>query len=192
MLRSKTLIILLAFVIGVLFSLVKLSSIEAPVKVINVSPPAGAVNVDLNFSPVIQFYQPPESISITTNPTIDYQLRIDNQTATLVLNQPLKPTTQYSLTVLHQGKALFSWSFTTRAMTEAEYVEKEIEMTLESYPLAYYLPFETENFTLAYEAPLYLLVTIKKDKIELIKKEVLDWIQSKGVDPASHRIEYGK
>lgn len=78
----------------------------------------------------------------------------------------------------------------TKSLTEAELVQEEMEGTKESYPLIKFVPYETENFEIRYEAPLFLRVTIKKENVETIKKEVIQWIRSKGIDPVGHRIEW--
>lgn len=161
-----------------------------PLQVISVSPLNGAENVDLDVSLEIRFNRQPTTFSVLSQPEIDYSLQTSNSTVTLVLNRPLKPKTQYSLTVLSQGKTIFAWSFTTRLFTEGEAIEEEIKITQKTYPLIDFVPYETENFRIAYEDPLYLRVKIKKKNVSAIKKEVLDWIRSKGVDPQTHQIEW--
>lgn len=188
--RTKILIIILAFVIGGLVGLNLLNRLYQPLKVVSVSPFEGAENVALDTSLKIQFNREPEVLSLMAHPEIDFSLGISHTTATLVLNQPLKPETKYSLAVLYQEKEVFSWSFTTRELTENESVEEEVEMSKKSYPLIDFVPYETENFKISYEAPLFLQIEIKKGKVDLIKEEVLDWILSKGVNPATHKIEW--
>lgn len=61
----------------------------------------------------------------------------------------------------------------------------------ERFPLAAFLPYETKTFAVDYIAPLSLKVEIKiATQAAQIKKEVLDWIWSKEVDPATHQIKY--
>lgn len=61
----------------------------------------------------------------------------------------------------------------------------------EKFPLAAFLPYETETFSIDYVAPLSLKVEIKiAAQADQTKKEVLDWIWSKGVNPATHQIKY--
>jgi len=66
-----------------------------------------------------------------------------------------------------------------------------LESLKERFPLVEFLPYETENFYLDYIAPLYLRATIKKttDSAQ-IKQEILNWINSKGVDPKTHKIDF--
>lgn len=69
--------------------------------------------------------------------------------------------------------------------------EKEIINSLKTnFPLVEFVPFENENFKIDYRAALTLGVVIKKGGKQDVEKQVLSWIKSKGVDPATHKIEY--
>lgn len=188
--QPKTLIIILILLIIVLAALNLFKKPYQPLQVISVSPLNSAEDVDLDVPLEIRFNREPTTFSVLSQPEIDYSPQTSDTTLTLVLNQPLKPKTQYSLTVLSQGKTISSWSFTTRLFTEGEAIEEEIKITQETYPLIDFVPYETENFRIAYEEPLYLRVKIKKKNVSTIKKEVLDWIRSKEVDPQTHQIEW--
>jgi hypothetical protein len=60
-----------------------------------------------------------------------------------------------------------------------------------NFPLVEFLPYETENFYLDYIAPLHLRAKIKKATISTqIKQEILNWINSKGIDPQTHKIDF--
>lgn len=59
------------------------------------------------------------------------------------------------------------------------------------FPLIESLPYKTDRFSIDYKAPLSLKVEIKvATQTAEIKKEVLDWIKTKGVDPSTHKIEF--
>ena len=61
----------------------------------------------------------------------------------------------------------------------------------ERFPLAAFLPYQTEAFSIDYTAPLSLKVEIREaSQAAQIKKDVLEWISSHGVDPATHQIRY--
>lgn len=60
----------------------------------------------------------------------------------------------------------------------------------EEYPLRDYVPYIAENFAIDYLKPLSLKVFLKKDTPG-VREEVLAWIRSKGVDPTTHRIDWG-
>jgi len=67
--------------------------------------------------------------------------------------------------------------------------EKILKDLEKRFPLQKFLPYTEENFTLGYIGPLFLKITLKKDAPE-IRQGVLDWIWSKGVDPATHQIKW--
>ena len=61
----------------------------------------------------------------------------------------------------------------------------------ERFPLVEFLPYETEGFSIDYLSPLHLKVKIKEaSQSAQIKTEVTDWMLSKGVDPATHQIDW--
>ena len=67
---------------------------------------------------------------------------------------------------------------------------QSLQPTIEaSYPLFSFIPFKTDSWSIDYLGPLKLKVILTKDTKE-IRQEVLDWISSKGVDPATHKIEW--
>ena len=67
-----------------------------------------------------------------------------------------------------------------------EKIEKEVR---QEYPLLYFIPHQTANWEVDYLAPLHLRVILQKDTPET-RQEVLDWIESKGVNPTIHKIEW--
>ncbi|MBL7150900.1 Ig-like domain-containing protein [Candidatus Microgenomates bacterium] len=188
--RTKNLIIILVLIISALIIFNLFVKKQQPIQIISTVPVNGAENVEVDASLKIYFNREPKIFSVISSPEIDYSTQINKTIAVLTLNQSLKPETKYSLTVISQEKEIYSLSFTTRAQTEAEIIEEEMAITKELYPLINFIPYETENFKIAYEAPLLLLVKMKKENNEKIKKEVLDWIRSKKVDPSTHKIEW--
>jgi len=67
-----------------------------------------------------------------------------------------------------------------------------LEPTIKTnYPLFDYVPFETENWSVDYLKPLEIQVMLKSDTPEM-RQEVLDWIESKGVNPQTHKIIFKK
>ena len=184
--KTKKLIIILSFIIGVLLAWRLFQTKKPALKVISVSPANQAAEIDFNFSPQVEFDQPPGSLSFLTQPEIDYSLQIVGKTAILALNQTLQSNTQYFLKIVSANKEIFSWSFTTRKPSESEGIIEEIQAGQESYPLAKYLPYQTEGFEISYEGPLLLRVVLKGAN----QNQALDWIRSLGVDPTTHQTEY--
>lgn len=70
-----------------------------------------------------------------------------------------------------------------------EYYQSLEDLTYKDQPLFDYIPFVSEKFNITYTAPLKLKVTLKIDSTAA-RNEVLQWIKLRGVDPASHQIEW--
>lgn len=69
--------------------------------------------------------------------------------------------------------------------------EQLLRSLKERFPLIEFVPFETENFRLDYQAPLHLEVVIKKPtQSAQIKEEVRNWLWKQGVNPATHKIDW--
>lgn len=59
------------------------------------------------------------------------------------------------------------------------------------FPLIEYLPYKTARYSIDYQAPLYLKIRVNSlSEISQIEKEVFSWMKSKGVDPATHQINW--
>ena len=185
--KTKKIIFILAFVIGILITFNLFQKSQPVIKVISALPSDNVVDVDFNISPQVHFDRPPENISFLSEPTIDFATQVENNLISLILNQPLAANTDYRIVVLAGKKEIFSWSFTTRAQTESEAIIEEMETDQQDYPLAALLPYKTKNFEISYEGPLLLRVVLKNANQ---KKQALDWIQSKEVDPNTHQIEW--
>lgn len=107
----------------------------------------------------------------------------------------LRPKTEYVVVVKNTfSNATFSWTFssaeTTSGVASGLVAEQEKKLTDQYYPLIDFVPFYSDSFDLEYSARLTLDVTIKKAGVSAVKQEVIDWIKTKGVDPATHKINY--
>lgn len=67
--------------------------------------------------------------------------------------------------------------------------QEVIESLKERFPLYDWVPYTSENFYLVYKGDFHLKAVLKEDTPEL-RQEILDWIRSKGVDPATHKIDW--
>lgn len=65
-----------------------------------------------------------------------------------------------------------------------------MEAVLEKFPLAPFLPYQTARFRIDYQAPLTLKVSLLVPQTKTIEEEVSNWIETKGVVPATHQIEW--
>jgi hypothetical protein len=107
----------------------------------------------------------------------------------------MAPGTKYTVAVYDASKKLvYSWSFTTSqtpAQSSSGLVrEEEQQIIKNSYPLFNYVPYNSNDFYIDYTGKLTLLVTVKINNMEQVKKEALGWIKSKGVDPSTHVIHF--
>ncbi|MCL5970391.1 MAG: hypothetical protein M1450_02750 [Patescibacteria group bacterium] len=138
---------------------------------------------------------------IEISPSLPYYWKIDDVYPTTKITARifggLKQNTVYGVKVINRdGDIVLSWSFKTSTQTpesSSGYVrEKEKEFIQKYYPLFNFTPYNTSSFIIAYSAKLTLKVTIinKSINISIIKAQVNDWIKSKGVDPATHTINY--
>jgi len=109
------------------------------------------------------------------------------ETAPLASQEPKPEKQDNALTELTTDE-LVQKIKTDKTLSETEVMDLETEYTLRLYPLINYLPIENERYYLTYKDSLVLQVTLKKGKQEEIKKEIVDWIKSKNVDPATHKI----
>lgn len=66
-----------------------------------------------------------------------------------------------------------------------ETILKDVE---KKFPLNYSVPYEDENFSIDYVAPLKLKAVLKTPQAS--QSAVLNWIRSKNVDPSTHQIEF--
>lgn len=107
----------------------------------------------------------------------------------------LNTNTTYTVTVTDaSGKKLYSWSFTSSnnpgQSSSGLVTDYEKTYYQKYYPLMDYIPYSTTDFKVGYQSELTLKVLIKNLDIAKVKQEVIDWIKSHGVDPATHTINY--
>jgi len=82
-------------------------------------------------------------------------------------------------------------TFIKKQKEQGDSPEELIKSLKQEFPLVEFVPYQTDEFSVNYQAPFHLKVKIKKLKdLEAIKQEVLNWINSKGVDPATHQIDW--
>jgi len=69
--------------------------------------------------------------------------------------------------------------------------EEILDSLKKKFPLIEFLPYETNNFSVDYIAPLHLQVRIKNATFSAqIKQEATNWIKSHGIDPSTHKIDW--
>jgi hypothetical protein len=112
--------------------------------------------------------EPKQAPILTPTPTITSQFPTERPISpTITPGQPTEPF----------GKGI----------TEEEFVKQ----TLGKYPLLPHLPYEqNENIEIAYTEPLIIEITKPGAITAEDKKEVLNWIRDKGVNPNTHEIRW--
>jgi hypothetical protein len=107
----------------------------------------------------------------------------------------LNKSTEYTVVVKNKhSENVAIWSFTTsgqQPQSSTGFVnEEQKKINQKYYPLFDLVPFSNEDFSIDYSGRLTLIVKIKKNNTEAIKKEVLTWIAQHGVNPSTHTINY--
>lgn len=179
------------------------TQIQKVFKVVETSPQNNAANVSneeipITFTTDVEIISE-KGFSLEINPPLPHYYKFTNsyptKTVTAQVFGGLQPNSTYTLVIKNQqGSVVYSWSFTTSPTPPqstsgyvAEYEKRQAE---QYYPLLDYVPYFSSSFDLGYSDKLTLRVAIKNPDINEVKQEVEDWIRSKGVDPATHTINY--
>lgn len=180
------------------------SQFQPPFKVVSTTPADRAINVPAaeqvmlikTDTPILS----PDNFSLSVTPSLSYPMRYSNTYPTQILQVNIiggfKPSTRYTFTLRNRDDQIVAqWSFTTGTQTgqgqsgARTYLDEQIEARY--YPLNKYLPYSTLDFTIqSYSDHLTLKVIVKSQDLEKVKREVNDWIISKGINPGSHKINY--
>lgn len=152
-------------------------------------------------------------VSFTSNVPIesvnDYSMFISPQLLTKPLLKSTFPTqqvkyqvlgslnknTEYTVVVKNKhSENVAIWSFTTSGeqpqSSSGLVSEEQKKLNQQYYPLFDFVPFSNENFSIDYTGRLTLVIKIKRNNIEAIKKEALAWIAQHGINPSTHTINY--
>ena len=187
--KSRKIIIILVIVLILVVVAISLAGMRKQPEIIQVFPEPGSQEVSLNTEISVLFInQAPENISLQIEPSLEIKQEVYNQSFLAIPQERLQEGVVYQVTVLFGKKDIFSWSFTTKELQESEVMEEEVEITQRLYPLIDYLPLETDTYHLTYARSMVLQVTLKAGTQEAAEAEIKTWIQSKGVDPATHEI----
>ena len=179
-------------------------STQAPFKVVSSNPQDGQTNVPAAEILMIINTDVPiasrDSFSLIASPLLSFPITFTNTYPTKILQAQiiggLQPNTTYTFTLNNkQGYKVYQWSFTTGSLSGQSqsgarvYLDQQIDATY--YPLNSYLPYTTPDFTIKeYSGHLTLRVLVHNADLTKVKSEVNTWISSKGIDPASHTINF--
>jgi hypothetical protein len=64
------------------------------------------------------------------------------------------------------------------------------QVATDNFPLIDSMPHAEATWSIDYLGPLHLEAIIKDKNVEKVKEEVLAWITSQNVDPATHQIDW--
>ncbi len=188
--KSRKIIIILIMVVALLVTAIVIAGLGEQPEIVRVSPDPDSQEVNLDTEISVLFGQIPENISLQIDPPLEIKQEIYNQNLLATPQERLQEGTDYQVSILFKKKDIFSWRFTTKELQESEIIEEEIKATQKLYPLIDYLPLKTDSYYLTYLKSMVLEATLKTGTKEAAEAEIREWIQSKGVDPATHQIVF--
>ncbi|HUV71423.1 MAG TPA: Ig-like domain-containing protein [Clostridia bacterium] len=195
--KKNRFIFLLVLLSGGMLLLKLLVAAPPSPQIINTSPADGQTKVSLNEKIILSFDQDisAEGWQIKASPDFAFNLEVLGNRLEIKPSESLKPESQYRLEIknLLFKELFYSFSFTTapisipKAKGDPDFYEKLESSLQKNYPLLKQTPHQTPNWLLYYSGALKLKVVLQKDTPQ-IRKEVLDWIESKGINPNTHEI----
>ena len=139
--------------------------------------------------------------SMSISPKFPYYWKFTNSYPTTKIEAQvyggLNKNTKYQVSVKDShGNQLTNWSFTTgeqKVVSDPLIIYDRGQTFLNNkFPLYKYLPYSNSDFDIDYTGPNdnTLKVFVKNPDVNLVRKEVADWIKSKNVNPATQKINY--
>lgn len=156
------------------------------------------ISISLNEPAVISEWQ------VIVDPRINFSLEEKNGSINIVPIEPLTQSTLYlvELKNINFFDFYYSFSFTTKQVSFPppeisiapgkgdpkfyQTIQKSID---KNYPLFKFIPYQGKGWSVDYLKPLTLEAILVRDTPQ-VRQEVLNWIISKNVDPATHKIEW--
>lgn len=139
---------------------------------------------------------------VSFSPTTTYQTQVIENILEIIPDQPLEGNTQYKLILFSSNFNNFSYELSFKTINQEAIPQITPSYTYEqskkyyddwnkeihqNEPLYDFVPYKTGNYIVYYTAPLTLTVITLKDTPQ-IRKEIDNWVISKGVDPKTHQI----
>ena len=204
--KTKKLLVMLSLIIvAVLLLFIKLFfTPKNKLILLNVNPKNNQENIST--TPVINFSFNQEinnqGWTVQTTPEVSFSLETYQKTLTLKTERPLELNTGYLIEITNKNYNGFFYRLGFKTIGEDQtpsptpnpektrkHYENLAKETYKDMPLFDYMPCREKNFSMDYISPLTLLVTLKKDTPEA-RREVLEWIEEKGIDPSTHQINW--
>lgn len=196
------LFIFLSLIAGVLLGIKLIIPKEIKPELVDTLPKHNQEQVEVSSVLIFIFSQPvnPEDFNISVFPNFTYSISNKEDYSLEIKPVLLEYDTSYQVELKNSKFENFYAVLkfkTEKTSGSLEYNKEEIresyeeleKQTYRDYPLFDFIPYYGENYSIDYLKPLVLEVIVKKDTAE-IRQEVLDWIRSKGVEPATHQIEW--
>ena len=211
--KNKNLIILLLLLSCLAALLIGRSLFFKPqtrLQLLTTIPALNQKNIPLNQVITLNFNQNinQKNLSIVSYPDFKYQLEKKEKNIVIKPEEDLTANTKYSLEIKDQDSSFyFNLIFFTKSEPtitpsptptgtktgkgDPDAYQNMVKEISQNYPLFNKTPHQTENWLADYLEPKKLIVVYKKGtNLNLIKKEVFDWMKKESVDPATHQFEW--
>lgn len=132
----------------------------------------------------------PNLLKLTSVPEEAWVIKpINTRSVSFSSAQYFQVNTQYSLTLNYNNQPIHTLTFTTLPQqSDPRYVQEVNNELKRDYPLAVKTPLDRPGFSVVYNKPLTLEITLKggvEERGEIINA-VRDWVKENGLDPDSH------
>ena len=136
----------------------------------------------------------PNLLKLTSIPEENWALKpINTRSVSFSPAQYFQVNTQYTLTLIYDNQPLHTLTFTTLPQqSDPRYVQEVNNELKRDYPLAVKTPLDRPGFSVVYNKPLTLEITLKEgveERSEIINA-VRDWVKENGLDPDSHTYTF--
>lgn len=170
-------------------------------QVVSVFPKPGTTGVEFDVTGRVVFDREIEEdwVEVSISPETSFSTRLPLEKKSLILDlQELEPETVYTVFVFGPRVKELSWQFETKS-SEPEIEEggmgdpdfwKEEEKALKENPLLLVTPYLTHDFKIERVAQRVARVDLYAEDKESTKEAVSHWLQTKGIDPESIRIQW--
>jgi hypothetical protein len=198
---KKPAIIIIGLIVFVLLILFLLQ--QRSLQIVSSTPVSGATEVDLSgpITIILNRSINPEYFAFESVPKINAAISHNKKTIIIAPSLQLIPDTSYRLTLLYNQQPIGEVVFTTRSLTQPEFIEiireqvyddwqfsKAQEQALQERPFLSKLPIETETFRAIFDhnrskIRIRILIETSSDQQkEEVLNQALDYLNQSGID----------
>jgi len=175
---------------------------QVKLQLLTTTPTPNQKNIPLNQTITLNFNQNinQKNLSIASYPDFKYQLEKKEKNIIIKPKENLAPNTKYNLEIKDQDNSFyFNLIFFTEdkptniktGRGDPDVYQNTTKEISQNYPLFNKTPYQAENWIIDYLEPKKLIIIYRKGaSLNLVKKEVFDWMEKEGVDPATHQFEW--